>query len=120
MLMVEPVSNTSSADQAVATAVSYLFRSLGSVVGLSLAASVVQQSLRFHLRENLNSGSEADEIVRRVLESLDYVKTLEPWLQDLVRNSYEKALRAGFAMNILIVSGAMFSAYGIREKKLSR
>ncbi|KAI4134394.1 MAG: hypothetical protein LQ347_001572 [Umbilicaria vellea] len=59
------ISNASPADQAVATACSYLFRSLGSVVGLSISATVVQQSLRIQLRDRLRSGKDADNIVSR-------------------------------------------------------
>ena len=83
-------------DQAIATACSYLFRSLGSVVILSLTSSVVQQSLRVQLRKRLNSGKDAEEIVRRVRESLDYVKTLEPAVRVSVRQCYANSTRNGF------------------------
>ncbi|KAL8687925.1 MAG: hypothetical protein Q9224_005016, partial [Gallowayella concinna] len=72
------ISNAAQADQAVATACSYLFRSLGSIVGLSLSATVVQQSLRNELQDRLSSGKDAEEFVQRVRESLDFVKTLPP------------------------------------------
>ncbi|KAI9825856.1 MAG: hypothetical protein M1832_000797 [Thelocarpon impressellum] len=114
------LSNASSEDVAVATACSYLFRSLGSVVTLSLSATVVQQSLRSHLGEALKDGAEAEEIVRKVRESLDYINTLEPWVRDLVKECYGSAVRAGFAMDLAIVAGAMISAFWIREKNLSR
>ncbi|KAI9848942.1 MAG: hypothetical protein M1838_000322 [Thelocarpon superellum] len=114
------LSNTSTEDQAVATACSYLFRSLGSVVGLSLSATVVQQYLRAHLRAALENGKAADEIVRRVRESLDYINTLEPAIRDVVRVCYGEATRAGFLMNLIFASGAMISAVWILEKKLSK
>ncbi|KAL8687885.1 MAG: hypothetical protein Q9218_006065, partial [Villophora microphyllina] len=77
------ISNAAQADQAVATACSYLFRSLGSIVGLSLSATVVQQSLRNELQDRLNNGEDAEEIVQRVRQSLDYINTLPPDIKHL-------------------------------------
>lgn len=114
------VAQASNADQAVVTACSYLFRSLGSVIGVALSATVVQQFLRLHLHETLDSGKEADEIIRRVRQSLDSIKTLEPMTRELVRQSYAKATRAGFFVDACIVAGATISAFWIREYKLSR
>lgn len=104
------ISNASPADQAVATACSYLFRSLGSVVGLSLSATVVQQSLRIQLRDHLKSGKDADNIVSRVRESLDYIKTLDPEAREIVRQCYGTATRAGFALMLGMVACAMLSS----------
>ncbi|KAI9797702.1 MAG: hypothetical protein M1833_005363 [Piccolia ochrophora] len=114
------ISNTSTEDQAVATACSYLFRSLGSVVGLSLSATVVQQSLRLHLRDALNSSKDAEHIVKRVRESLEYIKTLEPEVREVVRACYGNATEAGFIMQLCTVAGAMLAAFWIWEKKLSK
>lgn len=60
--LISVIANADPADQAIATACTYLFRSLGSVVGVSLSATVVQQSLRTLLRANLHSGDEADKM----------------------------------------------------------
>ena len=104
------IANASRDDQAVATACSYLFRSLGSVIGLSLSATVVQQSLRMQLRDRLKSGKDAEEIVKSVRESLDYIKTLEPDVREIVRQCYGTATRAGFGLMLGIVAFAMFSS----------
>ncbi len=114
------VARASTADQAVATACSYLFRSLGSVLGLSVSSTVVQQSLRTHLRAALSSGKEADKIIEHARQSLDYIKTLDPATRELVRHSYGAATRAGFFLNACIVAGAAISAFFIKEHKLSR
>ncbi|MCJ1373392.1 hypothetical protein MMC20_004620 [Loxospora ochrophaea] len=90
------IANAAPQDQAVATACSYLFRSLGSVVGLSLSATVVQQSLRVQLRNRLGSGKDADRIVQGVRESLEYIKTLNPEIAEIVRQCYGSATTAGF------------------------
>ncbi|KAF4627847.1 hypothetical protein G7Y89_g10304 [Cudoniella acicularis] len=79
------LANADPSDQAIATACTYLFRSLGSVTGVSLSATVVQQSLRMNLREALKDGKEVDEIVDRVRQNLDYIGTLPPAVGRLVR-----------------------------------
>lgn len=104
------IANAPQQDQAVATACSYLFRSLGSVVGLSISATVVQQSLRNQLQNRLKSGKDADHIVKRVRESLDYIETLEPEVREAVRQSYGSAIRAGFGLMLCIVAFAMLSS----------
>lgn len=114
------IANASPKDQAIATACSYLFRSLGSVVGLSVSATVVQQSLRMQLQERLKSSADAEDIVKRVRESLDYLKLLDPTTREIVRQCYGTATRAGFGLMLGIVSFAALSSWFIKEKKLSR
>ena len=101
------IANAAHEDQAIATACSYLFRSLGSVVGISLTATVVQQSLRGQLQDKLGNSDDAATIVERVRESLDYLETLDPATREIVRQCYGHATSAGFALMIFI---AAFSA----------
>ena len=57
------IANAGPEDQAIATAVSYLFRSLGSVVGLSVGTSITQDVLRHSLRKRLSgAGADVDEV----------------------------------------------------------
>ncbi|KAL8838817.1 MAG: hypothetical protein Q9176_004890 [Flavoplaca citrina] len=104
------IANATEEDQAVATACSYLFRSLGSVVGISLTATVVQQALRNQLQEKLGNSDEAATVVRNVRESLDYLKTLDPATRELVRQCYGNATTAGFGLLIAIASLAAISS----------
>ena len=113
------IANADARDQAVVTACSYLFRSLGSVLSLSLSATVVQQSLRAQLREVLPDGKEADKIVERVRQSLDYINELEPHMRELVRVCYQRATNAAFGLSVMIVCLALVSASFIRENRLS-
>lgn len=113
------LANADPAEQAVATACTYLFRSLGSVTGVSIAATVVQQRLRTTLREEL-SGKEVEEIVKRVRESLDYIKTLDPDVRVLVRGCYQASVNSAFGVAIGIVCCALVASCFIREKRLSK
>ncbi|THV79130.1 MFS general substrate transporter [Aureobasidium pullulans] len=114
------IANASREDQAVATACSYLFRSLGSVFGVSIAATLANQSLRDNLASALSNGNAAAEIAERVRESLAYINTLEPGVRALVRECYAQSTRAAFGLEIGLVAGAAVSAWFIREKALSK
>ena len=104
------IANAAQEDQAIATACSYLFRSLGSVLGVSLSATVVQQSLRSQLQEKLRSDKDAANIVDRVRESLDNLKTLDPDTRKIVRECYGHATTAGFGLMLGIVAFAALSS----------
>jgi hypothetical protein len=114
------IANAGYEDQAVAIACSYLFRSLGSVMGVSLCATAANQSLRASLKVKLGSGEDADRIAKKVRQSLEFIKTLEPGVREIVRECYAKSTRAAFSVGILLVMGSAFSAWWIREKRLSR
>jgi len=114
------ISNAAPEDQAVTTACSYLFRSLGSVIGISLSSTVVQLRLRSSLKKRLGSGKDAAEIESGVRRSLDYLKTLKPDTQQLVRKAYNDAVTGGFGLMLGIACGAFVAAWFIREKRLSR
>jgi predicted MFS family arabinose efflux permease len=114
------ISNASQEDQAVATACSYLFRSLGSTIGVSLTSTAANQTMRTALVKRLQSGAEADHIIENVRRSLSYIKTLEPATREIVRQCYMLSTRAAFILDTCIVLGAAGSAWMIREKSLSR
>lgn len=120
MLTTSPVSNASYEDQAVVTACSYLFRSLGSVIGLSLSSTVVQQLLRNKLKTGLRDSKNIDQIVEGVRESLDFIKTLDPATARIVRDSYGWSTNKGFAFLVCVVFFALLSSCFIREAKLNR
>ncbi|KAJ5646402.1 hypothetical protein N7490_002774 [Penicillium lividum] len=114
------ISNSTVEDQAVVTACSYLFRSMGSMIGVSLSSSVVQQLLRERLRSDLHDSKNIDEIVNGVRGSLDYIKKLDPEIAKIVRNCYAWSTNKGFGFLTIVVFFAFFSACFIREANLKR
>lgn len=114
------ISNASREDQAVATACSYLFRSLGSVFGISISATVANQALKEHLKNELSSGKAALEIADRVRRNLDYIKTLTPEMRAVVADCYARSTRGAFGVEIGLVAGAAIAAWFIREKSLGK
>lgn len=114
------ISNAKHDDQAVATACSYLFRSLGSTTGVSLTSSAANQVLRSSLETKLGSGKDAAVIVEGVRRTLAYIKTLEPETRSLVRSAYGVSTRAAYGVDVGLVVGAALAAWFIKEKPLSR
>ncbi|RPA76756.1 MFS general substrate transporter [Ascobolus immersus RN42] len=104
-------------DQAVGTAASYLFRSLGIVLGLGLASGVFQTKLRFLLTERL-VGDGAAEIIEKVRQSLSYIKELDPATQAVVRGCYQEGIVWAFGVSFVFAGCAFASSVWIREKRL--
>uniref|UniRef100_A0A0W0FKX4 Putative member of the major facilitator superfamily n=1 Tax=Moniliophthora roreri TaxID=221103 RepID=A0A0W0FKX4_MONRR len=112
------ISNAGPEDQAIATAVSYLFRSLGSVVGLSIGSTILQDSLRNTLRREL-TGQDVNEIVRRVRESLKYLDELDSQTKTVVKGSYESSIHITMWFSIGLAICAFSSSLFIREKLIA-
>lgn len=100
------------------TACSYLFRSLGSLLGITLAATVEQQLLRDRLQLVLHGNQDIDQIVAGVRQSLDFIKTLSPALQNTVRMAYGWSTNITFAVQMSVTFFALISSFFIEERKL--
>lgn len=116
--LVALLSNASPDDSAVVIACSYLFRSLGSAIGISVASAILQQVLRSQLASRLGSGDAASEIEEHVRHSLDYIKELEPVTADVVRRCYQVAAMHVFGFQALPQALAFVSSFFIKEKNL--
>ena len=114
------IANADHKDQAVATACSYLFRSLGSVFGISMCATAFNQTLRKSLERALSGDKDAEEIAERVRSSLAYFRGLEPGLKEVVRGCYAESTRAALTVSVGLVIGSAVFAWFIREKKLGK
>ncbi|KAL8423495.1 hypothetical protein RB596_003634 [Gaeumannomyces avenae] len=118
--LVALISNAAQGDTAVVIACSYLFRSLGSAIGVSLMSALLQQVLRMQLAARLGDGDEAARIGERVRESLDFIKELGPELAAIVRDCYRIAVSAVFGGNAVPVGLAFVAAFYIREKRMAK
>jgi hypothetical protein len=116
--MVGILANADEKDQAIATACSYLFRALGSIIGITVVSATVQQSLRSRLIEQLSSRGDAEEIAKRIQMSLDAVKLLDPETRELVRTSYRMAVRDGMVVMTALGAMTMVAAIFGRGKRL--
>ncbi|KAF8428768.1 MFS multidrug transporter [Tirmania nivea] len=114
------ISNVTSAEQAVVTAISYLFRSLGSVLGLSLAAGLAQTVLRRRLLEKLGDGDEVLDIVRKVRRDWDYIGELEPDREVIVRKCYQDGITEAMFFAVILGFLCWVTSWGIREVKVKK
>jgi len=114
------ISNAAREDMAVVVACSYLFRSLGTSLGISIQSAVLQQVLRTQLALRLDNGEDAALIEERVRQSLDYIKELEPATAAIVRSCYQLATTTVFAANALFLALAFVATFFIREKRVGK
>lgn len=113
------IATAGTTDQAVATAVSYLFRNLGTVVGVSVASMLVQETLRRELGRRL-VGDDVESIVRGVRGSLDYIVELPEETRTIVVTCYEMAIKQAFWLSVGMAAAAALSSLPMREKRLAR
>ncbi|KAI3537808.1 major facilitator superfamily transporter [Colletotrichum filicis] len=114
------LANAASRDSAVVVACSYLFRSLGSSIGISVCSSVLQQVLRTQLAARLRDGDEARRVEERVRESLDYIRELPPAVAGEVRASYQVATLGAMVPMAALLVLAFLSTFFIKEKALGK
>ncbi|KAL0931824.1 major facilitator superfamily transporter [Colletotrichum truncatum] len=117
--LVALLSNASVEDTAVVVACSYLFRSLGSSIGISVCSAVLQQVLRAQLAVRLD-GDEARKIEEKVRESLDYIRELEPSVAAEVRASYQVATLGAMVPMTAFLVLAFGATFFIRERGLGK
>ncbi|KAF1817427.1 vacuolar basic amino acid transporter 2 [Eremomyces bilateralis CBS 781.70] len=121
------IANAPPSSQAVVTACSYLFRSLGSVFGLSLASTVANASLRTYIARAIAEHPGAAppdvdpaQLAAMIRQSLDTIAKLDPEFRAVVRQCFALASRNALACQVVFGSFAAVAVWGIREKALSR
>lgn len=121
MLVVTLVAFTSAVEileQALVTSLSYVFRSVGAVMGVAIGSAVYQGVLESTLWSRIGGVDDAADIIQRIKDSLDEVEKLPLQLQTLVRGSYMTALRATFSTGVGFATMAVVSGLLVRELKL--
>ena len=105
-------------DQAVVTSLSYVFRSTGSVVGLTLASTIFQNVLDNRLHATLGYLANAEDIIKQIRNNLDAVNGMPMEIQRSVKASYMLALRSTFGSTVAFAIFALTAGLLIRELKL--
>ncbi|KAG8218370.1 major facilitator superfamily domain-containing protein [Butyriboletus roseoflavus] len=92
-------------DMAVATGITYLFRTTGQVLGVSLSGALVQSVLLQQLRTRI-TGPGSSDIIEEIRHSISSIPDLAPSLRKAAMESYASALRVVFisqvAINVLV------------------
>ena len=106
--------------QAVITSASYAFRSTGSAIGITIASAVFQNILTRRLWAVLGDQKQGPEMIARLKESLDVLKTLPLEWRRPVQEVYMEALRAVFLTTLgLSILGALVSLW-VKEHTLHK
>ncbi|KAG6033163.1 hypothetical protein E4U41_006978 [Claviceps citrina] len=82
------------AQQAVVTSATYLARSLGGTVGITIGSAVYQNVLKARLWDRFGDQPDAADEIRRIRDDLDELRHLPPGWYDGVMDSFMDAFRA--------------------------
>ncbi|EJT97595.1 vacuolar amino acid permease [Dacryopinax primogenitus] len=111
------IASVDRADLAVATGISYLFRTTGQVLGVSLSSAVVQGLLNKYLHERI-TGPGSKELIERIRHSTALIPTLDPPTQAAAVDSYAQALRVVFILQTVISFLTFLCTLPIQENPL--
>lgn len=114
------ISAVDHKDQAVVTSASYAFRSTGSAIGITIASAVFQNILKIRLWAEFGDREGAADVIGRLRDSLDEIKTLPVEWRGEVREVYMEALRGVFLTLLgLSITGGLVSL-AMREHVLHK
>lgn len=120
--LVAVITTAAEEDHAVATANTFLYRSLGAAVGLALLTTILQWDLGRELISRIESNPDVSadpaEILEGIRNSLDYIEELPPQVGFIARVSYGIACRAVFIS--CMVLGVCAVATAMRLKGIRR
>jgi len=111
------IASVPKEDMAVATGISYLFRTTGQVLAVSLSGALVQAVITKELHQRI-TGPGAEEIILRIRHNTDLISTLEPALKKAAVDSYAIALRAVFICQTAMAILTVLSSLAIEENPL--
>ncbi|KAH9963165.1 MFS general substrate transporter [Russula dissimulans] len=111
------ISCVSKEDVAVATGLTYLFRTTGQVLGVSLSGTLLQGILLSKLRQRIH-GPNAEQLISRIRHSTDVIRDLDPTLRKSAIDSYADALRVVFICQAILNVLSFLSCLAIQENPL--
>ena len=121
MLVINLTALTSSVtreEQALGISVSFVFRAVGSTLGVTLTSAVFQNILRQALENRLGNLEDSVQIIALLRSNFSEISKVEPHIRPHVVESYMTALTAvfwlTFGMSILAAASGLF----IKEHKL--
>jgi len=111
------ISCVTKEDVAVATGLTYLFRTTGQVLGVSISGTLLQGVLLSKLRQRIH-GPNAEQLISRIRHSTDAIRELDPTLKKLAIDSYADALRVVFICQAALSFLTFLSCTAIQENPL--
>ncbi|OCF33929.1 multidrug resistance protein fnx1 [Kwoniella heveanensis CBS 569] len=96
---------------AIATSLSYVFRTIGQVLGVALSGALTQAILQKELEKRIDD----DDVITSIRESSASIRYLPEPLKSIAIDSYRKALHAVFICTVVLSVIYLLSGLGIRE-----
>ncbi|OJT13552.1 Multidrug resistance protein fnx1 [Trametes pubescens] len=115
--LIAMIASVSREDLAVATGITYLFRTTGQVIGVSLSGALLQAILTTKLRERIQ-GPNAFEIIEQIRHSTTIIPQLSPELRKAAVDSYADALRVVFICQAVLNFMCFLCCLPIQENPL--
>ncbi|KAF9057745.1 vacuolar amino acid permease [Panaeolus papilionaceus] len=115
--LIAMIAGVYKADMAVATGITYLFRTTGQVLGVSLSGAVFQGILLRKLRDRIQ-GPGSEEVSFPLFHTAQIIPTLDPHLRKAAVDSYADALRVVFICQAAVSALAFIACLPIQEGRL--
>jgi len=119
ILILAVIAAVDHSEQAVATSLSFLFRSSGATIGLAIASSAFQNVCRRSLIQKV-TGPDAGEIIRRVRESTDAIHKIPIQYRESVIRSYVDGFKVVFLLSAILSAAALVCALFMKEHVLHK
>ncbi|ORX55061.1 hypothetical protein DM01DRAFT_1335358 [Hesseltinella vesiculosa] len=116
--LIAMLSCVGAKEMATITSMSYLFRSTGGVVGISLTSAIYQAIVKSLLTERI-TGPDAAEYIDIARKSMNDVRTLLPDdVLQVVLQTYQVALRYAFSYCVMTALISLISTFYIQRFEL--
>ncbi|KZS92271.1 MFS general substrate transporter [Sistotremastrum niveocremeum HHB9708] len=112
--LIAMIASVSREDSAVVTGISFTFRTVGQVLGVSLSGAVVQGVLVHELKSKI-TGPGSAAIIEQIRHSTSSIRYLEPVYRKAAIDSYTKALRVVFICQAVVSFLLLLSTLPIEE-----
>lgn len=90
---------------AVATSMTYMFRTVGQVLGVAIASALLQSTLQIDLAASIPD----PELVEKIRRSTTFIHALEPALRDIAVKAYSHGLHRVALMNFSLAVATVFT-----------
>ncbi|KAE9373623.1 MFS general substrate transporter [Stipitochalara longipes BDJ] len=112
------ISAVAREEQALATSVSFVFRSVGSTLGVTLSSVIFQSTLKSALWKRLDNLQDAEAIIAQIRGNFEELSQVDSSIRTQVVDSYMVALKAVFATAFGMSGLAALASLFMRENKL--
>ncbi|BEI88949.1 uncharacterized protein CcaverHIS019_0203110 [Cutaneotrichosporon cavernicola] len=94
------IAKEGTGEIAVGTAMTYMARTIGQVLGVSFSSAILQATLESDLRARISD----PDLVQRIRRSTDAVRTLPPGVREIAVSAYSHGLKPIWIFNLVLAA----------------